>query len=184
MTVGGKRQGEGQASDSNRGQHPPGTGIDHGDTEVSLVYGVEDAALGVEGQIAGVAVEVAVAIEIDRSAAVGVPIQQADSAGIPLGNEHRMLVGERQTHENAAPVRGLLFGRFARSCPDMADVPFPGPVAFQDGQRVGLRAAVGRDNGAAGSADCQPERAIACREFVTEGGDHPAAGQDGRPRAV
>ena len=178
--VGGERNGKGEAAHPYRGGDLAGAGVDDGHAKVRLVHDVEHSALGIEGQVAGVAVVEAGLIEVDYAPAVGVPVEEADAARVPFGGINGVVVGEGEAHEDAAPIGGIeLVERFGRSGEQLAHFPAAVPVAFQHGEGVPARTGVGCDHGFARRAHRQAERSGTGDVFVAKWSDDAAAGKNG-----
>ena len=145
------------------------TSID-GDAEIRLIDDVQDIALGVEREIAAVAVGEAALIQVDETAALAVAVEIADPPGVAFGCLEPALAGERQSHEDAAPIvvvglRLIVSGRGH----DLADVPVAGFLPFEQSQGIAAGAGVRGGHHPAGGAYRETERAGTGGVLDTEG---------------
>ena len=168
--VGRKRQRKGQPANPHRRQHLPRPGVDRHHAKIRLVHGVEDIALGVERQVAGVAVVKAALVEVDHAAPLGRPIEPTDASGIAFRGEHRVLPGKGQSHEYAAPVSGVkLVQRIDGAGHQVAHFPAAPLTALHHRQGIPARPSVGGDHRPARGAHDQPKRARAGRVLLSQG---------------
>src|SRR5206468_9739153 len=133
------------------------------------------------------AVVEAVLIQVEYASAGAVGgIDRADPAGVAFRSVEGVLAIEREAHEHAAPILGVLrFVLLFSGRHKVADQAVAALVAIEESQRKSLRTAVGRHDGLTAGADGQTERARPGDVLHTQRSDNSAARQDaGRPRTA
>ena len=162
--------------------------VDRHQAEVGLIHDVQQPALGVERQIAGVAIFKIILIEfVNLPARAAREIHQPHAARISFRDVCRPVAGESHAHEYAAPVVGFFFllAGLGAAQRDMAHGARALRVILQNGKRKLFRSAVHGDNGLAicahGEAEWSGTRAV----LLPQRHDHAAAGKDaGRARTA
>ena len=179
LTIGRQRQCKRQTPHLDVGDRLARFDVDGGHPEIGLIDGVEDAAVGVQGQVARKAVVVTGLVEVDGAAAFGVPVQQGDAPGIALGDVGGPLAGEGQAHEDAPPIAGIGFQRsFWRTHEELLRLEAAGLFPLQNRERVYARTCVRRNNRFSRGTDDQAEGSRTGSVLVPERQDDAAARQN------
>ena len=112
--------------------------VDRHHAEIGLIQHVQHAPIGVQRQVAREAVLEAVLVQIvDLLCAAGSQIHQSHAARVALRGVHRVLGGERQSHEHTVPgsvvflAIAFLFNRLLLRGDQLAHGPYAALILLE-----------------------------------------------------